>query len=108
MVCINMLKLDEISKINKFDFSEMTQPLSLRVSFFDASLDTVSSPINYSQEIQVPANQKDLQAAWPEHTLPTLYTANNTIDLAKSSRLLMLIWATGPVENFPDKEMLLG
>ena len=51
MVCINMLNLDEISKINKFDFSEMTQPLQLRVSFFDASLDTVSSPINYSQEI---------------------------------------------------------
>ena len=86
----------------------MTKPLQMRVSFFDSAIDTVLSPFNFSQEIQVAANQKDLQAVWSENQLPTLYTANNTEELIKSSRLLMFIWATGPMENFPDKEMLLG
>ena len=67
MISINKLDLDEISRINKFDFSEMTKPLQMRVSFFDSAIDTVLSPFNFSQEIQVAANQKDLQAVWSEN-----------------------------------------
>lgn len=67
MISINKLDLDEISRINKFDFSEMTKPLQMRVSFFDSAIDTVLSPFNFSQEIQVATNQKDLQAVWSEN-----------------------------------------
>ena len=48
MVSINKLDLEEISKLNKFEFNEMKQPLQIRVSFFDSALDTVNSPINFS------------------------------------------------------------
>ena len=39
MVDIKCLNLNKISKITKFDFSQMVKPLQIRVSFYDVSLD---------------------------------------------------------------------
>ena len=98
-----------ITKLTKFNFSEMKQDIQLRVSFFDAALDTHSSPITYSQEICVNATSPQSETILiPTNKLPCLYTANNTSALVKQSRLIMLIWACGPDENFPREEMLLG
>ena len=49
-----------------------------------------------------------MEALWPEETLPVIYTADNSLKLALQSRILMLVWACGPTENFPHDEMLLG
>jgi len=87
----------------------MTVNLQLRVSFFDSSLDTQASPIIFSQEVSVPGNsQNKVSVCIPSASLPCLYSAHNTFELAKQSRLLMFIWACGPEENFPKEEMLLG
>ena len=50
MIDIKSLNLDKIGKITKFDFSQMIKPLQIRVSFFDASLDMIQSPIIFSEE----------------------------------------------------------
>ena len=95
--------------ITKFDFCDMVSDIWLRVSFYDMNLDTQTSPIIYSQIIMVPANTKSkVQALWTNEKLPCLYSSCNTLELVKQSRLLMLIWACGPAQNFPDEEMLIG
>ena len=87
----------------------MIENIQLRVSFFDSALDIQSSPIIFSQEVLVPANlNSKVQAQWRDNKLPCLYSANNTPQLAKESRLIMFIWACGPAENFPNEEMLIG
>lgn len=50
LVQIRKLKLGKISKMNKFDFSDINSDLQLRLSFFDAAIDKISCPINFSQE----------------------------------------------------------
>ena len=86
----------------------MTKPIQLRVSFFDCALDTASSPIIFSQEEVVTINSSEVQATWDGASLPCLHTALNTYELARESRLMMFIWASGPAEHFPHDEMLLG
>ena len=108
MIDIKSLNLDKIGKITKFDFSQMIKPLQIRVSFFDASLDMIQSPIIFSEEKLVKISGEEVSVTWNKESLPTLHSALNTVNLAKTSRLLMFIWACGPVENFPSSEMLLG
>ena len=108
MVDIKALNLSKISKITKFDFSQMSKPLQVRVSFFDVSLDLVQSPIIFSEEKLVEISGEELSVTWNKESLPSLHSALNAVSLARSSRLLMFIWACGPMENFPTSEMLLG
>ena len=108
MIDIRNLDLNRISKLTKFEFSEMTKPIQLRVSFFDCALDTASSPIIFSQEKLVKINASEISVTWEKQSLPSLHSALNTVELAKRSRLMMFIWACGPTEHFPNDEMLLG
>ena len=108
MVDIKSLNLSQISKMTKFDFSQMIKPLQMRVSFFDVSLDMAQSPIIFSEEKLVKISGDEVSVTWNKESLPTLHSALNTVDLAKASRLLMFIWACGPSEHFPASEMLLG
>ena len=108
MIDIKSLHLDKISKITKFDFSQMIKPLQIRVSFFDVSLDLTQSPIIFSEEKLIKISGEEVSVTWNKESLPTLHSALNTVNLAKTSRLLMFIWACGPIEHFPSSEMLLG
>ena len=109
LVDIRILDLGRIGKLTKFDFSDVTKPLQLRVSFYNSALDTSTSPIVFSQEQLAPANANEIQVdPWTSERLPCLYTAFNTFSLASQSRLMMFIWACGPAEHFPNEEMLLG
>ena len=108
MIDIRSLNLDKISTITKFDFSQMIKPLQIRVSFFDVSLDLTQSPIIFSEEKLIKITGEEVSVTWNKESLPTLHSALNTVNLAKTSRLLMFIWACGPIENFPSSEMLLG
>ena len=108
MIDIRSLNLDKISTITKFDFSQMIKPLQIRVSFFDVSLDLTQSPIIFSEEKLIKISGEEVSVTWNKESLPTLHSALNTVNLAKTSRLLMFIWACGPIENFPSSEMLLG
>lgn len=103
------LNLAKISKLNKFDFNEVLDPLQLRVSFFDSALDLVSSPIIFSQEKLVKIGMaNEIGVTWDQASLPCLHSAHNTPELASSSRLMIFIWACGPAQHFPEHEMLLG
>ena len=42
------LDFSKIGLVTKFDFNEMTSDIWLRISFFDANIDTQTSPIIYS------------------------------------------------------------
>ena len=108
MVDIKCLNLNKISKITKFDFAQMVKPLQIRVSFYDVSLDLEESPIIFSEEKVVKTGGQEISVTWNKESLPKLHSALNTLNLAKSSRLLMFIWACGPIEHFPSQEMLLG
>ena len=108
MVDIKSLDLNKISKMTKFDFTEMDKPLQLRVSFHDGSLDMGESPITFSEEKLVSIPGGEVSVTWDKESLPSLHSALNTVNLARSSRLLMFIWACGPIEHFPSSEMLLG
>lgn len=86
----------------------MVKPLQMRVSFYDASLDMVQSPIIFSEEKLVNISGEEISVTWNKESLPCLHSALNTVSLARSSRLLMFIWACGPAQHFPSSEMLLG
>ena len=53
-------------------------------------------------------NSLKVTTSWQDSTLPCFYSALNSIDLASKGRLIMLVWACGPIEHFPNDEMLLG
>ena len=108
MVDIKSLDLNKISKVTKFDFTEMDKPLQMRVSFYDVSLDMGESPIMFSEEKLVSIDGEEVSVTWDKESLPSLHSALNTVNLARSGRLLMFIWACGPYEHFPSSEMLLG
>lgn len=93
--------------------SEEVQRLSFRISFYHTSIDRISSPNNFSQQVQVllsPGDEQvnlfNLSLSWPDDKLPMLQMAMNTIELAKQNRLIMLIWASG--HPWLQQETLVG
>ena len=80
----------------------MVKPLQIRVSFYDVSLDLEESPIIFSEEKVVKTAGQEISVTWNKEELPKLHSALNTLNLTKSSRLLMFIWACGPIEHFPS------
>ena len=107
------LDLQKVGKVNNFDFRQLEKALQLRVSFFDFAIDTTACPITFSQEKLIYPqmlfnNNLQVTNEWDHKTLPCFYSALNQIELASKGRLVMLIWACGPIEHFPNEEMLLG
>ena len=81
----------------KIDTLYATENLIVRLSFYDASLDTEMCPVIYSAEKEILASDiaslKPLQITWLDTELPNLVTAYNTIALASQSfSILVLIW----------------
>ena len=75
MIDLKDLNIAKIKTLQKTEFRTSLAPLMLRVSFYDCALDTYSSPVIFSQEINAnltEENEDKLEVAWPEASLPRL------------------------------------